>query len=253
MIIYCTTNLINGRRYIGLDSNNNPKYLGSGKAFKIALKKYGKENFRKDILTHCKTLEELLKMEEFYIKRLNAVKSKKFYNIAEGGGKIITKKICQYNLKGELLNCWDSIKAVELELKFNNSKITACAKGNYGRKTAYGFVWRYSNDNFNKYPIEKQYNISFEHKKILSEKIKGNKNPMFNKKGNLHPNHSKINQYDLNGNFIKTWDCIIDAQNYLKINNISACCRNKRKKAGNFIWKYFKDIVRSSEKSEITI
>lgn len=250
MIIYCTTNLINGRRYIGLDSNNNPKYLGSGKAFKIALKKYGKENFRKDILTHCKTLSELLKMEEFYIKRLNAVKSKKFYNIAEGGGKVITKKICQYDLKGNLLNCWDSISAVEKELGFNNSKITSCAKGNYGRRTSYGFVWRYSNDKFEKYPTTNQYNFTEYQRKKLSEKIKGNKNPMFGKKGILHPNHSKVNQYDLNGNFIKTWNTINEAQKTLNINNISMCCNNKRKKAGNFIWKYFKDIVQSSEKSE---
>jgi hypothetical protein len=31
MIIYKTTNLINGRFYVGSDKYNNPKYLGSGK------------------------------------------------------------------------------------------------------------------------------------------------------------------------------------------------------------------------------
>jgi len=30
MVIYKTTNLINGKQYIGSDSNNNPNYLGSG-------------------------------------------------------------------------------------------------------------------------------------------------------------------------------------------------------------------------------
>lgn len=251
MIIYCTTNLINGRRYIGLDTNNNPKYLGSGKAFKIALKKYGKENFRKDILTHCKTIPELLKMEEFYIKRLNAVKSKKFYNIAEGGGKIITRKICQYDLKGNLLNCWDSIKAVEKELNFNNSKITSCAKGSYGRRTAYGYVWRYSEDSFEKYPILNQYNFTDSQRKIFSERISGKNNPMYGKQGINHPRSMKVNQYDLNNNFIKTWDSITEASKSLKIKNIIKCCKNERKKAGGFIWKYFKDIVQSSEKSEI--
>lgn len=250
MVIYCTTNLINGRKYIGLDSKNNSKYLGSGKAFKLALKKYGKNNFRKDILTHCKNIKDLLIMEEFYIRRLNAVNSKNFYNMAEGGGKIITKPICQYNLKGKLLNCWDSISAIENELGFNNSKITAVAKGNYGRRTAYGYIWRYKQDNFNKYPTTSQWKIYNYQKKLLSKQMKGKNNPMYNKKGKDHPNSSKIVQFDLNDNYIKTWESITDAKNKLNINNISACCRGIRKKAGNYKWKYFKDIVRSLEKSK---
>lgn len=247
MIIYCTTNLINRRRYIGLDTNNNPKYLGSGKAFKLAVKKYGRENFRKDILTHCKTLQSLLKMEEFYIKRLNAVESKKFYNLAEGGGKVITRKICQYNLEGNLLNCWDSIKSVELQLGFNNSKITACARGGYGRRTAYGFVWRYSNEFFDTYPTTNQYKIITKEKREQMSVVKiGKLNPMFGKNGELSHRSKKINQYDLNDNFIKTWISISEAEKVLKITNISACCIGIRKKAGNFKWNYFKDIVRSS-------
>lgn len=37
MIIYKTTNIINGKIYIGQDSNNNPKYIGSGKILKKKL------------------------------------------------------------------------------------------------------------------------------------------------------------------------------------------------------------------------
>lgn len=47
MIIYKTTNLINGKIYIGFDSHNNPEYFGSGKLIKMALKKYGTSNFKK--------------------------------------------------------------------------------------------------------------------------------------------------------------------------------------------------------------
>ena len=50
MVIYKTTNLINGKIYIGQDSKNNPKYLGSGVIFLKAIKKYGKENFVKETL-----------------------------------------------------------------------------------------------------------------------------------------------------------------------------------------------------------
>ena len=38
MIIYKTTNLINGKIYVGKDSNNNPNYLGSGQIIKKLLR-----------------------------------------------------------------------------------------------------------------------------------------------------------------------------------------------------------------------
>lgn len=83
MIIYKTTNLINGKFYIGQDSKNNPKYLGSGSLLKNAIKKYGKENFVKEILEECCSLEELSKREKYWIKE---TKSQELgYNISDGG------------------------------------------------------------------------------------------------------------------------------------------------------------------------
>ena len=50
--IYQTTNLVNNKIYIGQHKTTNPydDYIGSGDTFKDAKKKYGNENFRKDIL-----------------------------------------------------------------------------------------------------------------------------------------------------------------------------------------------------------
>lgn len=42
MQIYLTTNKINGKKYIGRELHNNPNYLGSGKTFKKAIKKYNR-------------------------------------------------------------------------------------------------------------------------------------------------------------------------------------------------------------------
>lgn len=49
-----------------------------------------------------------------------------------------------------------------------------------------------------------------------------------------------VYQYDLEGNFIKKWDYIVDAAKTLKIDSssISAVCRGRRKTAGGYIWKY---------------
>ena len=50
----------------------------------------------------------------------------------------------------------------------------------------------------------------------------------------------KIIQYDLQSNFIKEWESMKNASEKLDIcrTNISECCRNLRKTAGGYIWKY---------------
>ena len=84
MIIYKTTNLINGKIYVGQDSHNNPNYLGSGVYICKSIKKYGKENFKKEILWECNSKEELNEKEIYWIKTLNS-KSPNGYNLANGG------------------------------------------------------------------------------------------------------------------------------------------------------------------------
>ena len=85
MVIYETINLVNGKRYIGQDTNDDPNYLGSGKTLKKAVEKYGRENFRKVILERCNSKEELDEREKHWIRITNAQKSNKYYNIVQGG------------------------------------------------------------------------------------------------------------------------------------------------------------------------
>jgi group I intron endonuclease len=57
----------------------------------------------------------------------------------------------------------------------------------------------------------------------------------------INSSHNKlILQYSLENNFIKRWHCTKCASKELKIyeTNIRECCKNKRKTAGGFIWKY---------------
>ena len=56
--------------------------------------------------------------------------------------------------------------------------------------------------------------------------------------GKEHHNSKKINQYDLEGNFIRTWDSVSEARKKLKANHISECCKGKRNKTGGYIWRY---------------
>jgi len=45
-------------------------------------------------------------------------------------------------------------------------------------------------------------------------------------------------QFDVDGNFIKKYYSISEAVRKTGINKIGTCCRNKRKTAGNYVWKY---------------
>lgn len=80
MVVYKTTNLVNNNFYVGKDSYNNPTYLGSGVILHHAIKKYGKENFKKEILEEATSLKDLADKEIKWIAKLNPS-----YNIQPGG------------------------------------------------------------------------------------------------------------------------------------------------------------------------
>lgn len=85
--IYITTNLINGKKYIGRHKSKifDPRYLGSGIILTKAIAKYGRKNFKVELLCECNSSEELDDKEKDCIKEYDAIESNEFYNIAEGG------------------------------------------------------------------------------------------------------------------------------------------------------------------------
>jgi len=85
MIVYKTTNLINGKVYIGKDKYNDPKYLGSGILLKKSIKKYGIENFKKEILFESENETEINEREKIEIKKYKRILGRNCYNLAEGG------------------------------------------------------------------------------------------------------------------------------------------------------------------------
>lgn len=83
--IYLTTNILNGKQYIGSHrGDKEDNYLGSGLALKRAIKKYGKENFKRKILKECKSKNNLI-LEEKYIQEYNTLQPNG-YNISPKGG-----------------------------------------------------------------------------------------------------------------------------------------------------------------------
>lgn len=90
--IYETINKINGTKYIGKHATDNldDGYLGSGLILLKAIKKYGRENFERNILLMCEDNQSLSEAEKEFITQ-DVINSKEYYNIALGGygGKIV--------------------------------------------------------------------------------------------------------------------------------------------------------------------
>ena len=74
MIVYLITSQVNNKQYVGQSKYDNPEYFGSGSLIKKAIKKYGKNNFTKEILCKCDSRDELNEMEIYFIDILNISK-----------------------------------------------------------------------------------------------------------------------------------------------------------------------------------
>jgi hypothetical protein len=85
MQVYKITNVVNGKIYIGKDTISDKNYYGSGVLIKRAIEKYGKENFKKEILEECNSNNELCEKEKYWINYYNSTDLNIGYNISKGG------------------------------------------------------------------------------------------------------------------------------------------------------------------------
>jgi len=101
--VYLTTNLINGKHYLGKHSTSNLKdrYLGSGKIISQAIKKHGNKNFK------CKVLMQFSnEVDAYRAERLLGViwkvrENKNFYNLTDcGTGALSCKRSPESVAKG---------------------------------------------------------------------------------------------------------------------------------------------------------
>lgn len=136
-IIYKITNVVNNKIYIGkhktLDLNDN--YMGSGKYLKRAIKKYGIENFKKEVLHYCNSDEDMIAKEREIVNE-EFLSRTDIYNLkigGEGGFDYINKseKKLEYVRKGRTeANKKDAhIKAAQKRKE--QMALYGCPLGNY--------------------------------------------------------------------------------------------------------------------------
>lgn len=83
---YKTTNILNGKYYYGVHKTDNidDGYLGSGKAIKQAIQKYGKKNFIKEIIMYFTDACAMYEYEKLVVT-VEVVLDENSYNMTIGG------------------------------------------------------------------------------------------------------------------------------------------------------------------------
>ena len=217
MVIYLTTNLINSKKYIGKDVNNNPKYLGSGSILKKAIKKHGKKNFKKEILEHCLSKEELWQREEYWLNFYNAESNPLFYN----------KTNKAYGNSGQTQNGKIKISNARKGWVPSDKTKKLMSENRKGHKM-YNDEWRSK--------IKEALTGIKRSDETKQKQSKARKNkPSKSKKSVL--------QYDKQGNFLKEHPSAVEAAKSLNKKTgaaITEVCNGKgnRKSIFGYIWKY---------------
>jgi len=162
------------------------------------------------------SLNEAIKTEKALIKNL----LRKGYNLKNmpdnyNGSLLTGKKVYQYDLSGNFIKTFHNSNQAYLKTGIKDSNILRCCNNpnGYGVKTAGNYFWSFYK--YKKYP--------FKYIKNWRE-LKGKPVLQFN------TNNELINEY-----FTARQASKITGVSYKKI---SACCNNRQKTAGGFIWKF---------------
>jgi group I intron endonuclease len=188
--VYIITNKINGKKYIGSSrkSQIDENYYGSGKVIKNALKKYGKNNFTRDILWQGEG--DARDIEHQWLEYFHASTNPSFYNLTN-------------DAKGNNLHKEETKKTI-------SEKLTGVAKHSFEQK--------------HKWSQERKGipNPKGGGKGILRPQTSQKH------KGRISPNKGKgkqINLYKITGEYIKTYSSYHDLAIDIQINPETVRCQ----------------------------
>jgi hypothetical protein len=186
----------------------------------------------------------------------------------------IYKPILQYNLNGEFIKEWKSVKHIEESLGYYS--IYTCLRSKYNYSN--GFIWIRKYENYPTIINVKNRDKIIRTDEFKNKISKANKNKLKpngfgdiirkQKIGKLFSDETKLKQslakigirkseetkqkmsdsaeykktkvlqYTLDGKFVREWGSCIEVIKELGILGVSGVCRGKCKQSGGFVWKY---------------
>lgn len=219
--LYITTNLVNGKYYKGLHATDDlfDGYLGSGKAFRRALHKYGSAAFKRRIVLFLPDFESLLQAEAMYITNEDLL-NPNCYNLRGGGGGQPGHAVIPYERTEE-----------------QREAISRKARARYKKKLESGAKKYVYQPRPRKTPILHP---------SVSENHKGAGNPMYGRKGSQNPTAKAVYCVELDREF---GSAMMAAEElHLAFQNISKVCQGKRRTCGGYHWCFLEDKDKLIEK-----
>lgn len=159
MVIYLVTNKINGKKYVGqtirpLSERWKDHCRAKDKNyFHNAIRKYGADNFTREVIDTAETVEELDEKEIYWIAKLNTL-FPNGYNLKEGGNVSMrgrlginnpkSRVVYQFRLNGEIVNAYYGASDGERKTGISSSAILRSLKN--PRWLAGGYIWVYADD-----------------------------------------------------------------------------------------------------------
>ena len=241
----------------------------------LAIAKFGFEAFDCTILWKSKISEdkeaikkELDEKERYFIKEYDSVN--KGYNQTYGGGGLLgytlppesLEKVRQGNL-GKKLPEWLKEENIKRFAEFRkdpkflamlSKRMTGVNNPMYGKhlkgKDSHMYGKHLSKETKKKISEaklgKKGTPMSEKHRQKLRDIMTGVPKSKEHKeklsKANLGKKHTErrkvILQYDINGDFVKEWECAFDAEKIYNDNHINDCCRGIRKLAAGYQWRF---------------
>lgn len=189
--IYLITNKINQKKYIGQtrqdfkqrmrDHASKAKHNKTNSYLHSAIRKYGWDNFTKEIIETIKaaSLEELVRelneKEIYYIKHYNSLFSKNGYNISEGGNRAqySEKEIDVYDLEGRLLQSYKNKNLVADFYKITPGAVLKVCNGQTYIARGTNVIFRYKGDPYDKFDFLSSINRNKIYKFSLSGRFLG--------------------------------------------------------------------------------
>lgn len=237
--VYCHTNKINGKKYIGITCQKPERRWQNGNGYKTkyfynAIQKYGWDNFKHEILHSNLSFDEAKQLEVKYIAEFHTCiydDECQGYNATMGGDGCVGYK----HSEETKLKFKNRIMSEETRRKISKT----VSKTNKGRIVSEDTKRKISESEIGKI-------VSKETREKISNLQKGRKlteewKQNISKHHLEHPryNCTKVVQKDKDKNIIiRTYTSISEARRDTGINNISACLRGKQKTAGGYIWEY---------------
>lgn len=194
------------------------------------MRKYGIDKFHvlELVKVQNESLEqlhiELNEVEKLYIKIYKSMRDENGYNLDSGGCSCtkFKKEVYKYDFNGNFLCAYESIADAARCMGCTETPIASVCKGI--NIQACGFIWRFKDDDFYKYPITKK-----------KERAK----PKVNRYITI-----QVNCYTLDDTFVCTYNSLEEAKNAVGLKNsynITNVCQKRRTKTGGFKWFYAND------------